>query len=495
MVSDLDTFAKVRALHDRTDSPGEKAAAAGRMNALAQAAGMTVAEAVTKLDRAAAQTPLGAGWPDFADVLRRAAAAEEAANAPDAQSRRYGVPIYDPDKIERWWTVAQHCLQLDWMIPKARGGKFLTKDQRVRMKAVAQYGSVTNATADWLEAVLARCEIARKAWRDRGMSGVRPDPKATESDIEKAAEMIASAERREASNVDTPEPEVPPEPPTRAQATADAFNAFFNTPEMRAERAERETKRQAKCRELLAEYGSEDAVWAATDREAALRRACEPLLGSGQTWNTIYQLDGWGSFESRSQMPGSVRRAVTEAWLLPTTVAEAWAEYEAAEKLDNDRCAFCPDYTPHTWAEARRYILEDLCQTLPARSLHDLRCRLSWMEHVARLDIARSWEEQAPTLQTLRADIERMGTRIRGEDADVQTGHGDVCSPDLGTAAPPVHSGQQRRTNANKRRDVLALLNAESSGTGPLTDREIARRVGVSPQTVGNIRRRSHEAG
>lgn len=49
-MSNWDTFAKVRALHDRTENPGEKASAAGRMKAIAKAAGMTVAEAVSKLD-------------------------------------------------------------------------------------------------------------------------------------------------------------------------------------------------------------------------------------------------------------------------------------------------------------------------------------------------------------------------------------------------------------------------------------------------------------
>ena len=50
MTAGLETFAKVRALHDRTINAGEKAAAAGRMKKLAQKAGMTVAEAVSKLD-------------------------------------------------------------------------------------------------------------------------------------------------------------------------------------------------------------------------------------------------------------------------------------------------------------------------------------------------------------------------------------------------------------------------------------------------------------
>ncbi|KQU30253.1 hypothetical protein ASG63_17435 [Methylobacterium sp. Leaf94] len=295
------------------------------------------------------------------------------------------------------------------------------------------------------------------------------------------------------STLDTPKPK------TQAQAAADAFNDFFNTPEMRAQRAERERERAAKRSVLLAEYGSEDAVWADTERETALRRACEPLFGSGETWNTIYRLDGWGSLDSRSRMPESVRQAVTRAWPLPATTAAAWAEYEAAEKRDSDRCAFDRDYSPHLWADARRYVLEDLCQCLPARSLNDIRARLSWMEHVARLDMARSWEEQEPALSTLRADIERMGARIRDEAAPVQSGQRGtsepVSSPDPGTSSPPVQSGHPCRTNAEKRRDVLALLDTENAGTAPLTDREIARRAGVSPQTVGNIRRRSHVEG
>ncbi|MDO9426027.1 MAG: hypothetical protein Q7T93_04280 [Methylobacterium sp.] len=313
----------------------------------------------------------------------------------------------------------------------------------------------------------------------------------TDSAGEKAAAMlkmqtlarkVGMSVEQAVSTLDVPTPK-----------SSNFFEDLFNTPEFRAERAKRECERAAKRRDLLVEYGSEDAVWADTDREAALRRACEPLLGPGQTWKTIYRLDGWHGYDARSQMPESVRRAVTEAWPLPTTTAAAWAEYEAAEKLDTDRCAFCPDYSPHSWAEARRYILEDLCQTLPARSLNDIRARFSWMEHVAKLDMARSWKEQEPVLTTLRADIERMAARIRDDAAPVQFGQDctskSARSPDLGTAPSPVQSGHLRRTNTDKRRDVLALLNAGIPGTAPLTDREIARRAGVSPQTVGNIRR------
>lgn len=330
------------------------------------------------------------------------------------------------------------------------------------------------------------------------------------------------------SKLDTPEPTIAASATfDTAKGFSDAFNDFFNTPEMRARRAEREAERVAKCRLLLDEYGTEDAVWADTEREAALRHACEPLLGQGETWRTIYRLDGWGSLDSPSRMPDSVRRAVTDAWPMPATVAEAWAEFAAGDKQDRDRCAFCPDYSPHSWAEARRYLLEGLCNTLPARSLNDIRARLSWMEHLNALEIAPDPAEERVRLATLRADIERMGARLKEEAAPVQNGQGEqrsadarenppagqvLSSPDLvsssrspkpGSGNTPstscVQNGQDegaaspatplRRTNADKRRDVLALLNAEDSGIAPLTYREIARRAGVSPQTVGNIRK------
>ncbi|MDP4027300.1 helix-turn-helix domain-containing protein [Methylobacterium sp. NEAU 140] len=53
----------------------------------------------------------------------------------------------------------------------------------------------------------------------------------------------------------------------------------------------------------------------------------------------------------------------------------------------------------------------------------------------------------------------------------------------MATEGYPPDGYPQRRTNADKRRDVLALLDQG------LADREIARRAGVSPTTVGTIRR------
>jgi DNA-binding CsgD family transcriptional regulator len=53
-------------------------------------------------------------------------------------------------------------------------------------------------------------------------------------------------------------------------------------------------------------------------------------------------------------------------------------------------------------------------------------------------------------------------------------------------ASAPVQVGRLM-TATQKRAAVLSILDGEDAG---LSDREIARRVGVSPQTVGNLRRR-----
>ena len=67
-----------------------------------------------------------------------------------------------------------------------------------------------------------------------------------------------------------------------------------------------------------------------------------------------------------------------------------------------------------------------------------------------------------------REDAQAAPTKMGG--ADAQNGR--------------VHYG--RRTNAGKAADVLSMLKSNPE----LADREIARRVGVSPQTVNNWRTR-----
>ena len=379
MTAGLETFAKIRALHDRTTNPGEKAAAAGRMRTLARKVGLTVEQAVSKLDAEKARPPAA----------------------------------------------------------------------------------------------------------------------------------------------------------TVAQASSNFFHDLFNSPEARAHRAKQENERAVRRAEVLAEYGSEEAVWQPCEMERALAEACRPfIVRKAIIGGEMDTLMGWSG---GSNLPPEVRAVISSAVPLPATVATVFQEYQHWEKRYRDRASFCPDIDHPLVVLARHGILEDLLDTMPSQGPRDLRARLDWMQCVLDWGSSRPVEEDQACLDTLRADFERMAARIREQDGSptppvevsagsggnlensqssgagpVQSGCEDVRretsdvdpthnsrSPETGTGDVPVsaavQSGQDqgashpaypsRRTNAEKRRAVLDLL-----GDG-LSDREIARRAGVSPQTVGNIRR------
>lgn len=266
------------------------------------------------------------------------------------------------------------------------------------------------------------------------------------------------------SKLDTAEPI----PRTAAQAATDAFNEFFNSPEMRAQRAEREQERARRRATVLAEYGSEDAVFADTEREAALRAACAPLLvwDKRPEWEGSYSLGGWADHGGPDTMPAAVREAVMNGWPIPETVAVAWVEYTAAEAIGDARYAFDESYTPHRWVEARHYVLEDMLDTHPAYSLDDLRARMSWLEALSRKEAQWTHKNDLLRFATLRADIERLGVRLREQDA------------------AGVQSGNSHRLTRTDRH--AAIREFLSQG---LSDREVARRLGISPTTVGAVRR------
>jgi hypothetical protein len=270
------------------------------------------------------------------------------------------------------------------------------------------------------------------------------------------------------------------------------FEELFNSPGARAARAERE-RRNAERRALaLAEYGTEDAIWAVTEREIALELACRPVVVRkpiiGGEMDTLM---GWDGGRLRD-MPPEVREAVSHAYPLPATVREAWLELTDWEKLADDRYAFWNDYSPEVHTRARTAILEHLLDTLPATGMLDLRARLSWMQHVLDLEWHRDCQENQNCLNSLQADVERMGERMRRLDAAVvQNGRVDpyiseapLRSTNLGTSNDAVQYGHIRRPTRAERHAMIRDLLADGH-----TDREVARRLGCSPTTVGVIRK------
>lgn len=226
-------------------------------------------------------------------------------------------------------------------------------------------------------------------------------------------------------------------------------------------RAEKEAARLERCRDLLAEFGSEDAVFAPTDAEAAVRAALAHLEDEA---NTLW---GYRDFKWCDGPTPDMWAALHSAGLVPGTVAEAWAAYLAHEARSDARCTFCWDYTPWQWEEAWRSALEWLLDNLHSPTVEGITARLAWLEHRANQDMTPDPRREQMLAAALQADFA----------AFVQSGRGE--------------SRHASKRTAQRRADIRDLLRR----TPGLSDREIARRAGCSPQTVGNIRRRVASEG
>ncbi|OWJ74614.1 helix-turn-helix domain-containing protein [Haematobacter genomosp. 1] len=224
-------------------------------------------------------------------------------------------------------------------------------------------------------------------------------------------------------------------------------------------RADREANRLARCKELLAEYGSEKAVFVPTDLEKRLRRALLPLREGGDSFK------GWVAGNPTPAMWAAIQAAAP----LPDTLHGIWAEHAAWEKLVTDRITFEPYYDAPAHVRARQAALERHMDRTPAPSIEGMRARLAWLAHLNDRGFTRDIHDDEAMIATLRADFEAIAAGVQG-----------MCQ---------THTPAQRP--AQRRAAVLDLLTTEPG----LSDREIARRVGCSPQTVGNWRRRKAEDG
>ncbi|OWJ74854.1 helix-turn-helix domain-containing protein [Haematobacter genomosp. 1] len=218
-------------------------------------------------------------------------------------------------------------------------------------------------------------------------------------------------------------------------------------------RADREANRLARCKELLAEYGSEKAVFFPTDLEKRLRRALLPLREGGDSFQ------GWVTGNPTPAMWAAIQAASP----LPDTLQGIWAEHAAWEKLVSDRITFEPYYDAPAHVRARQAALERHMDRTPAPSIEGMRARLAWLAHLNDRGFTGDIHDDEAMIATLRADFEAIAAGMQ--------------SPLAGEPHRPGH----RRTA------VLDLLATEPD----LSDRQIARRVGCSPQTVGNWRRRA----
>ncbi len=151
--------------------------------------------------------------------------------------------------------------------------------------------------------------------------------------------------------------------------------------------------------------------------------------------------------------------ALESAHPMPDNLAGAWAEYRQWQTLSQE--------SPEPHISARMAGLEHLMDTMPDASASGIAARLGWLSHLATLDHFRTNAEDAALAARLAADFRKFTAAVQSE-----------------RPAESVAAG--RRTQADRRSEVLSIL----STSPDLADREIGRRVGVSPQTVSNLRKK-----
>jgi DNA-binding CsgD family transcriptional regulator len=217
--------------------------------------------------------------------------------------------------------------------------------------------------------------------------------------------------------------------------------------------------------EIEAMLATEAFDCAETDLERALRRALAPLAieaGHGMTdqpWVC--------GFVGAAPLTTEFIDALASARPFPNRLDGIWEEHRSWQALQTDRAARAPGYHLPPHVAARVSALELMMDIVADPSPSGIKARLAWLQHLAGIEHYRTNQEDVALSARIAADFDAL---MRS----VQSGQ---------RRAKPT----QPRTQADRRRDVLSLLDSEPT----LSDREIARRCDVSPQTVNNWRRRS----
>lgn len=244
--------------------------------------------------------------------------------------------------------------------------------------------------------------------------------------------------------------------------------------EQAREKAERNARDNLRRAEIMDRYGSEKALFARTEREVALDAAIAHIAtwdnwtdDDGTRHRFAATLDGKRSehcYWSVKDITPAIREAVTTAYPWPSKLDDALQEVKAWDRLRLDRgLVDGGEWTHYAEVECRFALLEHALETgQPAASWDDIQARFDWK----RYEFERQWidptDREDPFMDRLEADF----ALLRRQEVE------------------PSQSAP--RTTAEKRAAVLSTLDAHPE----LSDREIARRLGVSPQTVNTWRRK-----
>lgn len=298
------------------------------------------------------------------------------------------------------------------------------------------------------------------------------------------------------------------DPGRQAMAAALTRAADRNRADEEAARADREPRRAA----LLARYGTAANALYPCVRERDLSHGLWRLIVPGSP-ETGQSLMGWRGAPGEV-LPPIVRQAVSAAIPAPATAEDAWAEHHYwAERAEVHALLDGPGLP--LWVRARRAFLETRIDTLFAMVQADPAAHEAWRRLAEGASAPPAAPSSSPKLPAQpSAAAQEAGTAVPPppvplnsapiagapppagasaaasepggppvEEATTGSDGGPPVDPGTGAETEPVQSGQPARTREEARAAVRALLGEQ------LTDREIARCVGVSPSTVAAVRR------
>ncbi len=259
------------------------------------------------------------------------------------------------------------------------------------------------------------------------------------------------------------------------RAASASFADFFRAdPFFKAQADERTRKNAIKREQVLERYGSVQAVFDPTPWEAALRETITPISvlmpyacasGVQRAYTSVLDGEMAGDF-----MKGTVRAkaAIWGAIPVPSNLDDAFDEIKIWNQLRWDRGLFCSygEYRPEAEVEIRTQMIENFLNSEPVKGWQDMESRFAWILYEWQSQYLDPTERDDPVMDRLEADFATLRNVYDHPAAPVQSG---------------------RRSNADKRAAVLSMLDDHPN----LSDREISRRVGVSPQTVNTWRKKA----
>lgn len=243
--------------------------------------------------------------------------------------------------------------------------------------------------------------------------------------------------------------------PPAPGATSSSWDEFF-TGMMRERWQDNEPKRA----EALKKHRSQTAIFAETERERLLSEAVDGMR--------------WGD-----DVPQPVRAAVMAAYPMPGNLRDALVEWRSWQDLWELRRLFDTRYEHLPGVAVRWERLEWMLDNWSDPTFDGLIARVTWLNYWEKEGGGRGYGTGEAILALL-SDVFML-------KADLQPG-----------AAPAGKNCQtadadypERRTSAQKRAAILEMLRVNPD----LSDGEIARRCGVSRQSVSNHRKALRDGG